>query len=434
MEYKLSKYLYTLSKENIILIYSLLRKVIFAITKDKYSLLQTNLSELKNEQPLFFSAMEKLGVIIPCDFDEIDQIKMLNKQVVFSNDAYRLTINPTLECNFNCWYCYEEHPKGHMQQETMDAIVNHIKLKIEDKSLKHLCLDWFGGEPLLYFDEVMHPLGKQIKEILDEKGISISGTATTNGYFINKERISKFKDIGLTNFQITLDGDKETHDKIKFCKNKKGSFQTIIDNINLLCEELDADVAVRVNYTEKTLENINSIIDLFSEKAKNKITVLFQQVWQDSFKKNVCAENNKKTFEKEGIKIKKHNLNNFHVCYADREQQVVVNYNGKIYKCTARDFNEEYALGELLPSGEIQWNIPAISKRFGSYTFENKFCLKCNLLPACMGLCSQKAVELPKKIDKKSFRRMCLQDGVRKLIEQNMEEHYNSIQKEITYD
>ena len=34
-------------------------------------------------------------------------------------------------------------------------------------------------------------------------------------------------------------------------------------------------------------------------------------------------------------------------------------------------------------------------------------------------------------IDKKSFRRMCLQDGVRKLIEQKMEEHYNTIQKEI---
>jgi len=43
------------------------------------------------------------------------------------------------------------------------------------------------------------------------------------------------------------------------------------------------------------------------------------------------------------------------------------------------------------------------------------------------------AVELPEKIDKRSFRRICLKDGVRKLIEQNMEEHYNSIQKEITH-
>ena len=103
MEYKLSKYLYILPKGNIILIYSLLRKAIFAIKEEKYSLLQKDLSELKNKQPVFFSTMEKLGVIIPNDFDEIDQIKMLNKQVVFSNDAYRLTINPTLECNFNCW-------------------------------------------------------------------------------------------------------------------------------------------------------------------------------------------------------------------------------------------------------------------------------------------------------------------------------------------
>jgi len=429
MEYKLSKYLYIVPRGDIVIVSSLLKNVIFAITDVKYSLLKTSkLSELKNGQPIFFKTMEKLGVIIPEDFNEMDQIKMLNKQAVFSNDEYRLTINPTLECNFHCWYCYEEHPKGYMQSETIDAIVNHIKLKIEDKSLRHLLLDWFGGEPFMYFDEVVYPLAKRIKEMLDEKGITMNGVATTNGYFINRERIEKLKEIGLNNFQITLDGNQEMHDKIRFGKNKEGSFQTIMDNINLLVEELDATVSVRINYTKKTLENINEIIDKFSNKTKSKIIVLFQQVWQDSLKENVSAEENKKEFEKRGIKVKPYTLNtNFHVCYADKEQQLIINHDGKVFKCTARDFNDDYALGELLPTGEIQWKIPDISKRFGKYTFENEFCLACNLLPACMGPCSQKAVELPEKFDAKFFRIRCLQDGVRKIIEQNIEEHYNSI-------
>ncbi|MDR2832076.1 MAG: SPASM domain-containing protein [Streptococcaceae bacterium] len=274
----------------------------------------------------------------------------------------------------------------------------------------------------------MYPLAKEIKEILDEKGININGTITTNGYLINRERINKFKEIGLTNFQITLDGNQKTHDKIRFGKNREGSFYTIMDNINLLVEEMDANVSVRINYTRKTLIDVNEIIDLFSEKTKSKIIVLFQQVWQDSIKENVSADENKKEFEKRGIKVRKHELNNnFHVCYADKEQQVIINHDGKVFKCTARDFNENFVQGELQSSGEIQWNIPAVSKRFGKYTFENEFCLKCNLLPACMGPCSQKMVELPEKFDAKFFRQMCLQDGVRKVIEQNMEEHYNSI-------
>ncbi|MDR2927330.1 MAG: radical SAM protein [Cytophagaceae bacterium] len=429
MVYKLNRYLYISPKKDVVVIYNLLSDVIFAITREKYlSLIDDNLSELKEKKTTFFSAMEKLGVILPADVNEIDQIKMRNRQAVFSNQEYRLTINPTLECNFNCWYCYETHQKGKMQQNTMEAIVNHIKLKINDKSLRRLNLDWFGGEPLLYFDEILYPLSKQIKDILDEKGIPFVNSATTNGYLIDEERIEKFKEISLSHFQITLDGSPEMHNKIRFDKNKEGSFKTIIGNINLLADNPENNVAVRINYTKQTLLNVNEIIHQFSDRAKNNIVVLFQQVWQDSLKQNISAENNKKEFEKHGIRVRNHELNKkYYVCYADLEHQVVINHDGKIYKCTARDFNDENFCGELLPSGEIQWNTSAMAKRMGHSTFENEFCLKCNLLPVCMGLCSQKMVELPPTYDEKLFRRMCLQGGVKEIIEQNIENYYNKL-------
>jgi uncharacterized protein len=76
-------------------------------------------------------------------------------------------------------------------------------------------------------------------------------------------------------------------------------------NINLLAEDNNFSTFVQINYTQKTLLDINEIIDMFSEKA----VVFFQQVWQDSIKGYVSAEKNKEEFIKKGMKIHDHETN-----------------------------------------------------------------------------------------------------------------------------
>jgi uncharacterized protein len=427
MNYKLNKYLYIKQKDDIVVIYNLLNRFIFALTQEKYLLLQNiGLLKLKDSNSTFFSAMEKLDVIVPADFDEINQVKLMNRKVIFNTCHYRLTINPTLECNFHCWYCYEEHPKGRMTEDTMQTIINHIKLKIEDKSMQCLNLDWFGGEPFVYFDEIVYPLSKKIKQIVEEKNIAFTNMATTNGYLLDENRIKQLSEIGLRQFQITLDGNEETHNKIRRDK-QKGSFRTIVENINLLAEYEDNIITVRINYTEKTLLEINEIMSFFSDNAKNRISILFQQVWQDSVKKYVSCESNKKEFEKNGFIVQKYHLNKGNVCYADLLQQAVINFDGRVFKCTARDFNNTKEDGLLLHSGEIQWNIPLLAKRMGCATFENEYCLPCDLLPACLGPCSQKMVEFTKGQD---FQLICLKDGIKAILDEDIENFYNNLKKE----
>jgi uncharacterized protein len=99
---------------------------------------------------------------------------------------------------------------------------------------------------LLYFDEIVYPLSKQIKQVLDEKGIPFTNSATTNGYLIDKERINKFKEINLNHFQITLDGNQATHDKIGFGRNREGSFKTakyyfeVLKKLSVLIEKVQS--------------------------------------------------------------------------------------------------------------------------------------------------------------------------------------------------
>jgi uncharacterized protein len=146
MAYKINKYIYTITKGDIIVIMNLLNQNIFALTKDKFSLLNSNLEIVEKIHKHLFSAMRKLDIVIPIDTNEIDQVKYINRSAVFADRSYRLTINPTLECNFSCWYCYEKHPHGKINSTILNAIYKLIKHKIEAEKIPHLILDWFGGE------------------------------------------------------------------------------------------------------------------------------------------------------------------------------------------------------------------------------------------------------------------------------------------------
>jgi uncharacterized protein len=71
-----------------------------------------------------------------------------------------------------------------------------------------------------------------------------------------------------------------------------------------------------------------------------------------------------------------------------------INYNGKVFKCTARDYGDDKVIGNLQPSGKIVWNDGILSKMFEKATFENEQCENCKMLPLCMGPCIQKNYEM----------------------------------------
>ena len=82
---------------------------------------------------------------------------------------------------------------------------------------------------------------------------------------------------------------------------------------------------------------------------------------------------------------------NLENCYADNYNQAIINYDGNVYKCTARDFSSEQPSGKLNSLGLIEWNAPLLLDRL-ALDIPQK-CKDCLLLPSCTGICSQKKVE-----------------------------------------
>lgn len=406
MNYKLSNYNNFVRYDNKIICFNAMSAALFTISNEQYKLFnrhKNNLQKLKEYCNDLYETLIRTRFVIPEELNEIDIIKFRNRRDVFININYKLIINPTLDCNFKCWYCYESHPKGRMSEEMMERVVKHVESLVKKHKISGLTLSWFGGEPLLYFNDIIYTLSLQLQGIMkDNDELPFTNSITTNGYLIEEDMLEKLDEIGLRSFQITLDGNEERHNKNRNV-NGKPTFRKIVNNINMLCEKLkDSHITIRINYDNETLEDIEEIVDNFPKMNRDKIQINFQRIWQTVDQDISLNEKLSKKInigEYAGFKTPSLHLDlhsGYH-CYADRWHEAVINYDSNVYKCTARDFTKENSCGYLQEDGTIKWKPEKIFKRFAKATFENKMCLKCKILPICGGPCTQKIVELKKE-------------------------------------
>lgn len=83
--------------------------------------------------------------------------------------------------------------------------------------------------------------------------------------------------------QITIDGNKEQHDKVRIWKDKnKPTFEHIMWAIHRLTTEIDKRyfITLRINYDNKTLLGADDILAQIKDIAPKKIIIHFERVWQ----------------------------------------------------------------------------------------------------------------------------------------------------------
>ncbi|MFR1161825.1 MAG: SPASM domain-containing protein [Monoglobus pectinilyticus] len=200
-------------------------------------------------------------------------------------------------------------------------------------------------------------------------------------------------EIKLYSYQITLDGCKEQHNKSRVRNYGDNTYDTIINNVRLLEQALPkSQISIRVNFTNKTLENIKGLIDDLPKS--DRISFCFQRIWQSretEGESNAVNDDIKLYIETRGNQFE----NNYfdygkkYRCYADSCNQIVINYDGKLYKCTACDFEKDSkaCVGELQDDGIPIWNKSYYERL--KIPFDNTKCKNCILAPVCFGTCSQ---------------------------------------------
>ncbi len=384
---------------------SLEQKVIFLDEQLKDILevaLQEDILQLNTYHPDFYSYLYENNFLVTKDVNEIEKIQILSKEIDENHSDFLLTVNPTMNCNFKCWYCYETHIKdSRMESSVLESTKLFIEKQLASDKINNFYLSFFGGEPLLYFNKNVTPLVDTLKKysIIHNKAFEVS--FTTNGFLINDDFINYFIENDIKpSFQITLDGYKEEHNKVRFVNKQKGSYDKIIENITHLLMKGEFNVILRVNYTDINLINAFKIIDdlvgLSDEIKQNKLIIDFHRVWQNIQLDDldILLTENIKIIESKGFKCHStYSSNNvLNSCYADKRNSATINYNGDLFKCTARDFLPKNRSGYLNEEGDLIWDDGYIEQRMNS-KFKNKPCLKCKILPLCNGGCSQHAME-----------------------------------------
>ncbi len=359
----------------------------------------SQLDRIGEIHPNFFDYLIDKGFVVPNSMDEqADVLSKLHDEDK-SEEYFSIIVNPTLCCNMRCWYCYEKHPvDSYITKEIIDRILKLANVKISNPQLKSFAISFFGGEPLLAFDDCVFPLLLELDKLCERANKSLLVSFTSNAFLLNKLMICKLGSLCLArpiSWQITLDGGRTLHNKIRHTIHKQDTYDTIVSNIHHALAA-NMKVSVRLNYQNKSVLSFLDVIDSFREYAnayKDKLSFSFQQIWQDVAhcgNEDIYEETLrgvKEAFKTAGLRV----VESAYVpvrCYADCTNSVVINYDGNIYKCTAQSFEEKVSEGSLDENGEIHYNSKYYERMNSRYA--NRTCLSCKIYPLCFGGCSQK--------------------------------------------
>lgn len=395
---KTSKYAILYQKDKEYYVYHQLSKALVKVDSDLYkALLDKAVEQIPKEVQDYLS---QILVLVDNSLEESDAVKLANYRNRYGNKTLRVTILPTLSCNFNCWYCYEKHKPSKITQESIESIFTFIKKEALTRSKKHIVLDFFGGEPLLCFDSIIYPFSKQMHDWCELNDITLHTMITTNGSLVNEDMALKMNEIKLKQFQITLDGAKPFHNKTRVSPAFTDSYTTIVKNIHTLCRCINGvQIDIRINYTPENVDTLSNILNDFAPEIKHQISFSPHIVWQYSSQLEILNDKIKdfvKRASTQGFKTTMMSLKpRCTSCYTENAEQYVINYNRKVYKCTAREYNEQFSIGIIEENGHFAPNSLYYKYLTTPSPFFNPTCLKCEVLPTCLygTSCLQKKIE-----------------------------------------
>lgn len=164
----------------------------------------------------------------------------------------------TDKCDFRCRHCYiNRSPKKELSLEQIIPTIDEFSDVIKRLGVKGR-FHFTGGNPLLrtdLYDIIKYTISKNI-------GFGILGNPTAT-----QEELKKLKELGITKYQISLDGFKENHENIR----GKDTFEQAINFLRILKQErITPDVMTTV-----AKRNMKDIPELAKYLYENKLVKRF---------------------------------------------------------------------------------------------------------------------------------------------------------------
>ncbi len=308
-------------------------------------------------------------------------------------DNFRhITIAPTLDCCFSCYYCFEKGKKNkYISDEIIDSIVRYL---LNQQGMQKLHITWFGGEPLMAINQVKKIYSKFRPFYLGE----YSSDMITTAFHINHNTIAILKSIELTEVQITLDGLEETHNRIKKSKECSNVYAKVLENIDLLTNEIpDLDVVIRVNLTKNNANEYMDLYQVLSNRYFNKRVSIAPGYVINSGGMHLCNLFDNRECGLHALDLwQKYKIPSPWLYNVDKTEcairnpySIVIDAEGYVYKCWEKLGAEKFIYGKIQENGTIRITKPEVLDKAinGKDPLLDKVCAKCAFLPLCFGGC-----------------------------------------------
>lgn len=287
VSYKQSQYniMLPLTQDDNVFIYNTKSGAIVKLEHSIYTAICTNNFE-QREVIQCIDGLLAEGIIVDARKNEFNEIlfNQRREQYNCANKKLTIVVSPTLSCNYRCVYCFEGNTTSDikiMTQDTMSDIISYLEQYILiHQNVKLIRVQWFGGEPLLAYKEVIIPLSQKFIEFCHNKRIAYESSIITNGYLLNNDIASALvTQYYVSSFQITFDGTEENYRKYK--KPPKNAYNRVLENIFCLAKfvsenNFKAKISIRINVHKDNSNDALALSDrILSDERYNKHISLY---------------------------------------------------------------------------------------------------------------------------------------------------------------
>lgn len=200
-----------------------------------------------------------------------DAERFLRDQGLFAvrpASIYALTVLTSTDCNLGCGYCFqniEQDPTGgnrpprighaRLTSATIGDILGFTAGQMAREGLEELSVMLFGGEPLL------NPRGcVELLTRAADYGLT-SASMVSNLTLLTPRLAAELAAAKLRWVQVTFDGDREDHDRIRVRRSNGGTFDAIVRNL-VRASEAAPQIRwhLRVNFSHHNYQGIDNLI------------------------------------------------------------------------------------------------------------------------------------------------------------------------------
>lgn len=375
------------------------------------------------------SALISQGFLVEDDCDEIADIRSWYTAFVTDQRLVHITMLPAEACNFACPYCFQYNKRQILMRpwvyEATLRLIERIAFENRNNggARTYVKVSWFGGEPTLAARSVLD-FQRNLGELCGRFSIDARSTLVTNGYLLTPQLFNLFLDADIREFQVTLDGDKESHDQLRVLKGGKPTFDTIYGNLKEIAKlplEFQFRMAIRTNFLRSTVSSVKKLIDAFVADfgCDPRFSIYCRPVYNfpttrtdiHTVAPDICTLEEGlglqnvmavMVMERMGVSSLGKMFDPLPMptpawCPAERQYSYIVGADGTLFPCDNLVGDESYAIGRLSETGAPLYDGKFQDWKKSIFNTGNGVCLSCRLLPVCMGGCLRERIMSPER-------------------------------------